>query len=82
MWLDITVHNAIRMAVIQSLEKLKDVKPNIEIGQGGIKNLKICIVHVFKDQTGCLGLRIPDHVEELNNVGSTAHVLLLDKIDI
>lgn len=48
-WLDISVHDAVGMAIVKSFEQLKDVVPNIKVGQGGIEYLKVSIVHMFKD---------------------------------
>mmetsp|Transcript_4296 Transcript_4296/g.9737 ORF Transcript_4296/g.9737 Transcript_4296/m.9737 type:complete len:330 (-) Transcript_4296:185-1174(-) len=73
--LDIPMHDAIGMTIIQRLEKLKYVVPNIIIREGGVQNLEIGIVHMLEDEGGGLGLGIPHDVEELDDVGSPAHVL-------
>jgi hypothetical protein len=50
MGFDVTVHDSIRMAIVQSLQKLKDVIPNVEIGQSWIQNLEVGVVDMFKDK--------------------------------
>ena len=71
----ITMHDTIRVAVIQRLQELKNVVSNVIIGQRWIQNLEIRIVDVFKDERRRLGLWITHNVQELNNVGASAHVL-------
>lgn len=63
------------MAIVQGLKQLKNVVADVKIGQGRIKDLKIGVVDVLKDKRGSLRLRVSNNVQELNNVGSAAHVL-------
>mmetsp|Transcript_11268 Transcript_11268/g.24451 ORF Transcript_11268/g.24451 Transcript_11268/m.24451 type:complete len:303 (+) Transcript_11268:518-1426(+) len=73
--LHIPVHHPIGMTVIQRLEKLKYVIPNIIIRQRRIQYLKVGIIHMFENQTGGLALRIPHHIQQLNDVRPAAHIL-------
>lgn len=73
--LDIAMHHAVGMAVIQRLQQLVNVVSNVQVGQRGVQHLEIDVVDVLEDQRGGLALRIPDHVEELDDVGPAAHVL-------
>lgn len=43
-WLDITVHDALGMAEVESLEKLKDVETDVEIGEFGVKGFKLGVL--------------------------------------
>jgi hypothetical protein len=75
MRLNVAMHDTVGMTIVESFEKLKDVIANIVIGESRIEHLEICIIDVFKDERGSLGLRIADDIKELNNVGSATHVL-------
>mmetsp|Transcript_24785 Transcript_24785/g.44546 ORF Transcript_24785/g.44546 Transcript_24785/m.44546 type:complete len:298 (-) Transcript_24785:194-1087(-) len=75
MRLDIPMHHPIGVTIIQRLEKLKNIIPNIIIRERGIQNLEIGIIHMLKDKRGSLGLGIPHHIEELDDVRPPAHVL-------
>lgn len=48
-WFHIAMHNPIRMAEIQSFEKLVHVVSNIEIRKKRVENLEVNIVHMFED---------------------------------
>mmetsp|Transcript_30918 Transcript_30918/g.52835 ORF Transcript_30918/g.52835 Transcript_30918/m.52835 type:complete len:331 (+) Transcript_30918:505-1497(+) len=73
--LHVPVHDSIGMTVIERLEQFEDVIPNIVVREGGVQYLEIGIVDMLEDEGGSLGLRIPHHVEELNDVGAPAHIL-------
>mmetsp|Transcript_14032 Transcript_14032/g.21715 ORF Transcript_14032/g.21715 Transcript_14032/m.21715 type:complete len:307 (+) Transcript_14032:338-1258(+) len=73
--LDIPMHHPIRMTIIQRLEQLKYIIPNIIIRQGRIQYLEIGIIHMLKNQRGGLGLWIPYHIQQLDNVGPPTHIL-------
>mmetsp|Transcript_5180 Transcript_5180/g.6764 ORF Transcript_5180/g.6764 Transcript_5180/m.6764 type:complete len:205 (-) Transcript_5180:5-619(-) len=63
------------MAVIQSFQQLKNVITNIIVRERRIQDFKVGVVDMFKDERRCFGLWIPDHIQQLDNVGTTAHVL-------
>jgi hypothetical protein len=73
--LDVAVHHAVGVAVVQSLEQLEDVVPDVVVRQGRVQDLEVGVVHVLEDEGGGLALRVADDVEELDDVGSAAHVL-------
>ena len=75
MWFDITVHDTVGMAIVQSLEQLEDIETNIEVRESRVKDLEVCVVDMLEDERGSLGLRIAYHVEQLDDVCSPAHVL-------
>ena len=52
-----------------------DVVPDVIVYQSGVQRLEVCVVHVLKDQAGGLGLGIPDHVQQLYDIGASAEVL-------
>mmetsp|Transcript_8091 Transcript_8091/g.20738 ORF Transcript_8091/g.20738 Transcript_8091/m.20738 type:complete len:348 (-) Transcript_8091:212-1255(-) len=74
-WLHIPVHDAQRMAVVQRLEQLQDVVPHVVVGEGGVEDLEVGVVHVLEDEAGRLGLLVPHHVEQLDDVGAAVEVL-------
>jgi hypothetical protein len=63
------------MTVIQRLEQLKNIIPNVKVGQRGIQNLEIRIIHMLKNERGSLALRIPHHIQQLNNIRPPTHIL-------
>jgi hypothetical protein len=54
--LHVTMHDALAVAEIQSLQELVDVEPNVEIIELRIEAPKIRVVDVFEDQRGGLAL--------------------------
>ena len=40
--------------------------------------LPVGIVDVLEDQAGCLGERVPQHIEQLHNIGPFAHLARLE----
>lgn len=73
--LDVAVHHAVGMAVVQRLEQLEYVVPDVVVRQGRVQDLEVGVVHVLEDERGGLALRVADDVEELDDVGTAAHVL-------
>mmetsp|Transcript_3399 Transcript_3399/g.7543 ORF Transcript_3399/g.7543 Transcript_3399/m.7543 type:complete len:331 (+) Transcript_3399:546-1538(+) len=73
--LDIPMHHTIGMAIIQRLEQLKNIIPNVKIRKSRVQNLEICIVDMLENEARSLTLRIPHHVQQLNDVRSPTHVL-------
>ena len=73
--LDVSVHDAVRVAVVQGLEELENVIANVVVGEGGVEYLEVRVIDVLEDEGGGFGLRVADHIEELNYVLPTAHVL-------
>jgi hypothetical protein len=69
------MHDSVGMTIVECFEKLKDVITNVIVCESRIEYLEIGIVDIFKDKRRSLGLWISDNVEELNNVGSSTHVL-------
>lgn len=56
MRLHISVHDALAVTEIKRLEKLKNVKPHIEIGELGVEVAEVGVVDVLKDERGRLAL--------------------------
>lgn len=57
------------------LQQLVQIVPYVVVDQGRVKNLEICVVDILKHQTGCPGLRVPDYIQELDDVCAPADVL-------
>jgi hypothetical protein len=75
MRLHVAVHDALAVAVVKGLEKLKDVVADVDIDELGVQGAEVGVVDVFEDERGCLALRIPDNVEQGDNVGPAGQVL-------
>ena len=74
-WLHVPMHDPVGMTIIESLEELKDVEANVEIGKRRVEDFEVGVVDMLKDERWRFGLWIADDVEKLNNVCSAAHVL-------
>ncbi len=57
------------------LEQLEDVIPDVVVGKCRVQNLEVCVVHILEDETGCLGLRISDDIQKLDDIRAPAKVL-------
>jgi hypothetical protein len=68
MWFDITVHDALGVTKIQSLQQLKQIVSDVIVCQHGIQSLEIGVVNVFKDKGGSLGDWVTDNIEKLNYI--------------
>ena len=70
--LHVAVHDTLRVAVVESLEDLEHVVADVEVIEALVKLAEISIASVNKlsDDGGCLGKRISDDVDKLNNVDS------------
>lgn len=53
----IAVHDALTVAVVKSLEKLRDVVADVEIVELGVEAPKICVVDVLENQRRRLTLQ-------------------------
>mmetsp|Transcript_2371 Transcript_2371/g.6553 ORF Transcript_2371/g.6553 Transcript_2371/m.6553 type:complete len:237 (+) Transcript_2371:263-973(+) len=73
--LDVSVHDTVRMAIIERLEEFEDVVSDVVVGEGGVEDFEVCVVDMFEDEGRRLRLRITDDIEELNDIGAAAHVL-------
>ena len=54
----IAVHYAVGVAVVERLQELGDVIPNVIVGKGGVEDLEVCVVDVLKDEGRGLGLDV------------------------
>jgi len=75
MRLDVAVHDALAVAVIERLEELKDVVPNIDIVEFGVQAPKVRVVYELEDERGRLALRVANDIEEGDDVGAAGKVL-------
>lgn len=47
---DVSVHDALAVAEVESLEKLKDVVTDINVVELGVEAAEVCVVHVLEDE--------------------------------
>ena len=73
--LDITVHDALAVAEIQGLQELKDIVPDIIVGEPRIQGTEVRVVDILKYQTGRLALTVANHVQQSDDIGATGQVL-------
>lgn len=71
----VTVHHTIRVAIVKRLQKFKDIIANVKVRKRRVQHLEVSVVDVLKDERGRLALRIANDVQQLDNVGTAAHVL-------
>lgn len=73
--LDVAVHDALAVAVVEGLEQLEDVVADIDVVEFGIEGAEVGVIDVFEDEGGSLALRVPNDVEQSHNVGPAGQVL-------
>jgi hypothetical protein len=73
--LDVAMHDALAVAVVESLEQLEDVVADIDVVELGIEGAEVGVIDVFEDERGSLALRVPHDVEQSHNVGPAGQVL-------
>lgn len=56
MRLDITVHDAFAVAVVEGLEQFEDVVSHVVVLELGVQTPEVGIVDIFEYQRGCLTL--------------------------
>ena len=56
MRLDITVHDAFAVTVVQSLQQLEDVVPYVVVLELGVETPEVGVVDILEDQRGCFAL--------------------------
>jgi hypothetical protein len=54
--LDITVHDAFAVTVVQSLQQLEDVVPYVVVLELGVETPEVGVVDILEDQRGCFAL--------------------------
>jgi hypothetical protein len=75
MRLHVSVHNALAVAEVQRLKQLQDVEPHVDVVELGVQAAEVGVVDVLEDERRRLALRVPDHVEEGNNIGAPGQIL-------
>lgn len=75
MGLHVAVHDALAVAEVEGLEQLVDVVADVDVVELGVQGAEVCVVDVLEDERGRLALRIPDHIEQGDDVGPAGQVL-------
>ncbi len=52
-----------------------DVVSDVIVHQSWVQRLKVSVVHILEDEAWGLGLRVSDHIKQLNDVWASAEVL-------
>ena len=75
--LDVAVHDALRVAEIESFEDLEHIVANVEVVERLIKfaEISVACVDEFSDDGGGLGQRISYDINELNNIDTVLESL-------
>lgn len=71
----VSVHDAARVAEIQSLEQFTDIVPYIHIAERLIECPKVRIVDVLEDERRGFALRIPDHIKQSDDIRAAGEIL-------
>lgn len=69
------MHYAFTVTEIESLEKLKDVVPHIEVDKARVESPEVGVVDILEYKAGSLALVVPDDIKESNDVGATRKIL-------
>lgn len=75
MRLHIAVHDALAVAEVERFEQLVDVVADIDVVELWVEAAEVGVVYVFEDERRGFALRIPDDVEERNDIGPASQVL-------
>jgi len=69
-WLNVSVHDAFRVAEVECLQDLKHVKADIEISKTLVQTAEVNIasVNVLHDQGGGFGHGVSDYVDQVYNI--------------
>jgi hypothetical protein len=59
MGLDITVHDAFAVAVVEGLEQLENVVPHVVVQELGVQTPEVGVVDILEDQRGRFALHVP-----------------------
>jgi len=73
----ITMHDTTGVAVVKRLQDLEHVETDVEVGEALVEGAEIVItsLDVLHDQSRRFGQRIPDHIDQVNDVDATANGL-------
>lgn len=63
------------MAEIQCLEQFEDIEAHVVVDEPWVKRPEICVVHILKDQRGCLALTVSHHVQQCHDIRTAGEVL-------
>jgi hypothetical protein len=75
MGLDIPVHDAIGVAVVQGDADLVDVESDVKVRQGWIQKFEIRVGNVFEHEARCLAVWVTHDIKQADDVGAAAEVL-------
>ena len=73
--LDVSVHNSIGVAKVQSLQQFEDVIADVVVEQGGVQDFEVRVVDVLEYQGGGLGLWVADDIQQFDDIRPSAEVL-------
>lgn len=54
------MHDAVRVSVVQSLQKLVNVEADVHVRESWVQNFEVLVVDVLEDERRGLGLRVTD----------------------
>lgn len=74
-WLDVSMHDAFRMAEIESLEQLKNIESHVVIEKARVECTEVRVVHILKHQARSFALTVANYIEERHDVRSTSQIL-------
>ena len=73
--LHIAVHDAHGVTILESLQQLVNVVPDVVIRQRGIQRLEVKVVDVLEDQAWSFGDRVSHNIQQLDDVLATGQIL-------
>uniref|UniRef100_A0A182MKF9 C2H2-type domain-containing protein n=1 Tax=Anopheles culicifacies TaxID=139723 RepID=A0A182MKF9_9DIPT len=74
-WLHVTVHDAQAVAVVERLQQLVQIVPNVVIAERLVELLEVGIVHMLEDECRRTGDRILHHRQQRDDVGAAPEIL-------
>lgn len=75
MRLHVAVHDALAVAVVEGLEELVNVVADVDVDKLGVEGSEVGVVDKLEDERWGFALRVPNHVEQGDDVGAACQVL-------
>ena len=72
---DISMHDSLRMTVVECLQQLVQIKANVKVRESLIQRLELCVVDILENQGRSPRNWILDNCLQSNDVGSSGQVL-------
>lgn len=74
-WLDVSMHDAVGVAKVKSLEQFEEIVPDVVVAESGVQGLEVCVVNVLKNERRSLRHRVSNNIKKLDDILAAAQIL-------